>query len=57
VALRIELTPHGTDSVCSIRIAERGTTLRHLRANFHISDNLRNLRRARYLILAVWLAA
>ena len=57
MALRIELTPHGTDSVCSIRIAERGTTLRHLRANFHISDNLRNLRRARYLILAVWLAA
>jgi hypothetical protein len=57
VALRIEQIPYGTDSVCSIRIGERGTSLHYLRAKFHISDNLRNLRRATYLVLAVWLAA
>jgi hypothetical protein len=47
----------GTDSVGSIRIAERDRRSRHLWNKFHISNNLRTFRRTTYLIFAASLAA
>jgi hypothetical protein len=47
---------HGAVEGCSIRIAQSATSARPPRAKFHISDNLRNLRSATYLVVAVWLA-
>jgi len=55
--LRIVPIPHRPAEVRWIGIAERGTSPRHRRAKSHIPDNLRNVRRAAYVVFALWLAA
>ena len=47
---------YGAVEGCSIRIVQSGTSARPPRVKFHISDNLRNLRSATCLVVAVWLA-